>query len=222
MPSKINIAVVDDQLLFRKGLISLFEDFNRFNIIIEAENGIDFFEKLNLQHPTQIDVLILDIEMPKMDGLEVLKILSEKHPNMKALVLTMHNEDALIFELVKLGAKGFLPKNADIYEVIDAIDTLHSDELCFNEDVSKVLVRKVASRNLTKLPHSLVRLSEREKEIVKLICIEKSTAEIASTLSISERTVNNHKTNIFAKTKAKNSAGIVMYALRTGLLDGGI
>jgi DNA-binding NarL/FixJ family response regulator len=216
--AKIRIGLVDDQLLFRKGLRALLEDYKHINIKLEAANGVEFFEELK-KIKEGIDVLVLDVEMPEMDGLEVLKILQIKSPRIKTLVLTMHNEDELIYGLVKLGAKGFLPKNAEIEEVLDAIDTLFVNELYFSEDISKVLIKNVVKKQGPKLPLSLSPLTEREKEIIKLVCEEKSTKEIADSLFISERTVNSHKTNIFEKTKSKNSAGIVMYAIRNGIID---
>lgn len=218
MFNKIKIGIVDDQLLFRKGLISLFDDLQKFDIILEAENGLDFFERLKLL-TSEIDVLILDIEMPKMDGLEVLSILKSSFPKIKTLVLTMHNEDELIYELIKLGAKGFLPKNADVDEVVSAIVVINTGELYFNENVSKILIRRVIQKEGKKGVTFNVSLTEREKEIIVLICNEKATKQIADILLISERTVNSHKSNIFKKTKSINSAGVVIYALRNGIID---
>lgn len=215
---KIKIGLVDDQLLFRKGLRALIEDYKHIDIKLEAANGIEFFEELK-KITEDIDVLILDVEMPEMDGLEVLKILQIKSPRIKTLVLTMHNEDELIYGLVKLGAKGFLPKNADIEEVIDAIDTLFINELYFSEEISKILIKNVVKKVDPKLTYTLSPLTEREKEIIKLICNEKSSKEIADALFISTRTVNSHKANIFEKTKAKNSAGLVIYAMRNGIIN---
>ncbi len=219
--SKLNIikvGIVDDQLLFRKGLISLLEEVKNLSICLEAANGVQFFEILK-KNKNAVDVLVLDVEMPEMDGLEVLKILKLKDSNIKVLVLTTHNEDALIYELVKLGAMGFLPKNADIDEVILAIETLNRNELYFNEHISKMVIKKVIKREENKYTFDPLHITEREKDIIKLICEEKSTKQIADILCISERTVNTHKSNIFEKTKAKNSAGVVMFAVRNGIVN---
>lgn len=216
--SKIKIAIVDDHKLFREGIASLLEDFKELQICFMAEDGKDFLEQL-AGNGSLIDVVLLDVEMPELNGIDVLKKLRVDYPAIKPLVLTMHNDDELIYELVGLGAKGFLPKSSDIEEVADAIRTLNENELYFNEDVSKKVIKKLVKTENSKKEVLNATLSEREIEVIKLICRELTTKEISSELFISERTVETHKRSILNKTKTKNSAGIAMYAIRVGIID---
>lgn len=214
---KIRFAIVDDHKLFREGIASLLRAYKDLSIIFSASNGIDFLSELSNKE-NEINIVLLDLEMPQMDGFAVLKKLKELKTGIKAIILTMHNEDELIYDLIKLGAKGLLSKNANIKEVVDAIRLVNNDELYFNEEVSKLLIQRIAKNEKVSSAIPDSSLSEREKEIIRLICNEFTIKEIADKLFISERTVDTHKRNIFEKTKTKNSAGIVMYAVRTGLV----
>ncbi|MDP3556269.1 MAG: response regulator transcription factor [Bacteroidota bacterium] len=215
---KIKLAIVDDHKLFRDGLVSLLSAFEEFSINIVASNGLIFFEEL-LKKKRTIDVLLLDAEMPEMNGIEVLKKLKLTNSEIKPLVLTMHNEDEIIFEFVELGARGLLHKSADIEEVVDAIHSLYINELYFNEEISQRVIKKLVKKQHIKKLNINTSLSNREKEIIKLICNQSTTKEIADKLFISERTVESHKKNIFEKTNSKNSAGVVLFAVRSGLVE---
>jgi len=215
--TKIKLAVVDDHALFRNGLIGLLSDYKKLLVELEAENGIDFFKQLKRKN--QVDVIILDLQMPEMDGFAVLKKLKISNPEIKVLVLTMHNEDEIIYELIELGAKGFLPKSAEIEEVVDAIHCIYDNDLYFNEEVSKKVIKKLAKKQKAKKTILSEALTNREKEIMKMICDEYTIKEIADKLFISDRTVDSHKKNIFEKTNTKNTAGIVMYSVRTGIVE---
>lgn len=216
--SKIKIAVVDDHKLFRDGIISLLDDYEDISVVLECADGMEFIQELQ-KKKKHIDLVILDVEMPRMDGFEVLRRLKMNYPEIKPLIVTMHNEDELIYELVHLGAKGLLLKSADIEEVVDAIYNVNDNELYFNEDISQRVIKKLVKKQEIKLSNISVPLSDREREIIKLICDQLTTKEIATRLFISERTVETHKKNICEKTKSRNSAGIVLYALRTGIVD---
>jgi two-component system, NarL family, response regulator DegU len=218
MRSKIKIAVVDDHALFRNGMIALLKNYPSISVSFDACNGIEFFEKLEKRKQSP-DVLLLDLDMPEMDGFAVLKKLNATGSPVKPLIITMHNEDELIYELVRLGAKGFLQKNADVEEVVNAIHTLHSGEIFFNNDVSKRVIKNLVKKEHIKTLTLNNALSEREKEIIRHICQELTTKEISDRLFISERTVEAHKQHIFEKTKSRNAAGIVTYAFRTGLVQ---
>ncbi len=218
MSNRINIAIVDDHKLFRDGISGLLSNYNELTVNITAANGVEFFEELK-KRKTPIDILILDVEMPEMDGFEVLRRLKTVDPDIKPLILTQHSEDELIFGLVELGAKGLLHKSADIEEVVDAIHVLEKNELYFNEDISKRVIRKLVKKEHIKRMNANSSLTEREKEIIRLICNEYTTKEIAGKLFLSERTVDAHRQHIFEKTKSKNAVGLAVYAMRTGIVE---
>ncbi len=218
MSNKIRIAITDDHKLFRDGIAALLSAYDELSVCIVASNGVELFREL-LERKRPIDVLVLDVEMPEMDGFEVLRKLKATHSEIKPLILTMHNEDELIYGLVELGAKGLLQKSADIEQVVDAIYSLHNNELYFNEDVSKRVIRKLVKKEHIKRISINQCLTEREKDIIRLICHEFTTKEIADKLFLSERTIETHKQNIFEKTKSKNAVGLAIYAMRTGIVE---
>jgi DNA-binding NarL/FixJ family response regulator len=216
MKKIIKLAVADDQHLFRKGLISLIDEFDELNVVIEAENGKDLLEKLKNKKP---DVILLDVEMPLMDGIETTENIRQKYPDIKILILTMHNEEGIILHLIEKGAHGFLLKDNPIETVVDAIYAVIENGFFFNDRVSKVMVKGLMKNNLIKPSFNQVSLSKREIEVIRLICREHTNKEIADKLFISPRTVDGHREKILQKTKARNVAGIVMYAVENGLLD---
>ncbi|MDI9339951.1 MAG: response regulator transcription factor [Sediminibacterium sp.] len=215
----VRVAIVDDQALFRKGLISLLEEFEHLDVMLEASNGKDFFQGLRRCREELPHVVILDIQMPEMDGIETLIRLNTEYPNMHALMLTMHNETEIIFHLVDKGAKGFLLKDAAIETVVRAIDSIMASGFYFPDNISKSLVKGMVSNQKSKQLNDANHLSEREIEIIRLICKEFSSQEIADKLNISLNTVNKHRESIFQKINAKNVVGVVMYALKNNLVS---
>ncbi|HET6990709.1 MAG TPA: response regulator transcription factor [Bacteroidia bacterium] len=216
MKKIIKLAVVDDQHLFRKGLISLIDEFEELNVVIEASNGKELLEKLKSKKP---DVILLDVEMPLMDGIETTECIRQKYPDIKILILTLHNEEEIILHLIEKGAHGFLLKDNQIETVVDAIYAVIDNGFFFNDRVSKVMVKGLMKNNKIKPNFNQVPLSQREIEVIRLICKEHTNKEIADKLFISPRTVDGHREKILQKTKAKNVVGIVMYAVENGLLD---
>jgi two-component system, NarL family, response regulator DegU len=216
MKKLIKLAVVDDQHLFRKGLISLIKEFDELDIVIEASNGNELIEKLKTKRPT---VVLLDLEMPGMDGIETTEFLKRKYPEIKVLILTMHNEEEIILHLIEKGAHGFLLKDHPIETLVDAIYAVIENGYYFNDHISKVMVKGLLRTQKIKPSFNEVRLSEREIEVIRLICKEYTNKEIAEKLFISVRTVDGHREKILQKTKAKNTVGIVMYAVKNNLLD---
>ena len=140
---KINLAVVDDQNLFRKGLIGLLDEFNDLSVMLEASNGMELLDKLKSDRP---DVILLDIEMPIMDGIETTDHLLQKYPEIKILILTMHNDEEMIIHMVQKGAHGFLLKDNSIETVVDAIHALMESGYYFNDRVSKLLVNDLMQK----------------------------------------------------------------------------
>jgi DNA-binding NarL/FixJ family response regulator len=215
LPSVIKVAVVDDHSLFRAGLVSLLKDYEELRVVIEAADGTELLEKMKRTPP---HVVLLDIEMPGMNGIETTERLREKFPSTRIIVITMHNEDEYIFELISKGAHGFLPKHKTVEEVVDAIYSVMETGRYYNEKIASALVN--GSRGLVKsmhLPPS--ELTGKETEILKLVCLQKTNKEIAGLLGIGIRTVESHRNSILHKTGTKNTAGLVIYALKHKLIS---
>lgn len=213
----IKLALADDQKLFLRGLRLILEDQPNIDIIIEAGNGQELLDAIALEVP---DVVLLDLKMPVMDGIEATKQIKEHYPDIKILLLSMHDDERLISHLMNLGANGYLLKDEEPEVVCKAVVAVHEKGFFFNDYTSKALLRGVKSR--TKITsvnqHLKTELTKRELEILHLICQEYTTAEIAQELYISIRTVDGHRRNLQDKTGVKNVAGLVIYAIRNGIV----
>ncbi|MBL0048933.1 MAG: response regulator transcription factor [Bacteroidetes bacterium] len=213
---KIKLAIADDHHLFRKGMISLLQDQNLFSIVLEAENGKTLLEALKL---IEVDVLLLDLRMPVISGDEALDIIKFCFPSIKILVLTMHDDDVTIKTMIGKGANGFLMKDDSLEAVIEGINTVYSKDYYFTPRVLNVIEKAAEKESRTPKTIEQIEFTKRELEILQLICHEFSTKEIASKLKSAERTVDWHRKNIIEKTKSKNTAGIVYYAVKNLLVD---
>ena len=214
---KINIMVVDDHRLFRKAIIRLIKTFDGIGEVWEAENGKECIEKIE-KHP--IHVLLLDLEMPRMNGVEVAENLLPRFPELKIIVLTMHDSEKYIIHLLEMGVHSFLLKNADPEELDLAINAVIEKDFYHTEQVS-ILLRKNLKDKLKKKRTTFkktVNLTDRERQILELICREKSTKEISQKLSISEGTINVHKHNLQSKLGVKSVIGLIRFAYESGIL----
>lgn len=216
MKKTIKIALADDHSLFRKGLISLLKEYKSFNILFEASNGAELLEKLKTKTP---DVILLDLEMPGMSGFETVPSLKKKYPGIKVIALTLHNENGIVLHLLNEGIHGFLSKNCGVDAIVDAIESVMEAGYYFNDHISKEMIKDLVSSKKIKPNFQQVVLSEREIEIIKLICKEYTNKEIADKLFISVRTVDNHRENILRKINAKNIIGVVMYAIKNKIVE---
>lgn len=219
--NRIKVAVADDHPLILEGYTAFFKKQRKFELLFACTNGKDLLEKLESPE-MKPDLLLLDINMPVISGLEVLVKMRNSMPEVKVIVISSYNEDALIKELVIRGIRGFLLKDADYEEIVDAMEMVYEGQVYFNESISRRLIKnlveesRINSVSLNK--NFYCPLSEREKEIIQLISEEKSSKEIGEILHLSERTVENHRANILEKTKARNVAGILMFAFRNGII----
>lgn len=212
----ITIGVIDDHILFRKGMISLLEEYPEIKVVLEAGDGIELLEKLKVKQP---DVLLLDIEMPNMNGIEATEAVRKKYSEIKILPLTMHNEEEFVIHLMEKGASGFLLKDFGIETIVDAIYSAHETGYYFNDKVSKTMIKNLMRGKVVKPMFNKHVLDEREVEVVKLICKELNSKEIGDKLCISVRTIEGIREKILTKTGAKNIAGIVMYAMKNNLIE---
>lgn len=213
-----NILIVDDHQLFRSGLQLLLKGNDSFSVVAEASNGLEMLQYLDL-NPLP-DIILLDISMPVMDGITAAKKALEKFPNLKIITLTMFGEEDYYFSMVELGVKGFLLKNSNISEVLDALKTVANGGSFFSRELLTSLINNILTKDNTQAhTDDAVILSEREEEITKMICKGLTTSEIAEKLEISKRTVDKHRANILEKTKTKNIADLVVYAIKNKLFQ---
>ncbi len=216
MEKPIRLAIADDQQLFRKGLIALLGDYPEIVVCIEASHGQELLDQLE---KTPVDVVLLDIQMPQMNGIETTLQLHKKNPDTKILILTSHNEEELIKHLIVRGAHGFLLKNNTLETIVEAISGVTENGYYFNERVSKEMVSDLLSKYSIKPVFFQASLSAREIEVIRLISQEFTNKEISDKLCISVRTVETHRDHILQKTNAKNSVGIIMYAYRNNIIS---
>lgn len=217
--AKIKLALVDDHNLFRRGIASILGQVADFELVLEASNGQEFIDKIPRRVP---DVVLLDLQMPVLDGTATADYLREHYPLIKIIVLTMHDEDRMVLHLLEKGVSGYLLKDSDPDEVEKAIRKVMDEGVYLNEFVSRAMLRKMTNKTNTlkqsTLYNSKILLSEREKEVLKLICEGMSTAEISDKIFLSPRTVEGHRLRILEKTGTKNTAGMVAYAFKNDLV----
>jgi len=216
MNTTIKIILVDDHSMIRQGL-KAFLDKDGFEVIAEANNGI---EALELLKNHEVDVLVTDIMMPEMDGIELCKAATKAYPDINVLALTMMNENYNIKKMLAAGAKGYILKDCTQEELRTAIETVSQAKTYYSQEVTSIIMEGISGqptpkkRLVTELP-----LTNRETDILHLICKEKSNQEIADELFISNRTVEAHKRNLLEKTGCKNIAGLVLYAIERKLFS---
>jgi DNA-binding NarL/FixJ family response regulator len=207
------IILVDDHKLFRNGLKLLINNSGVAEVVAEASDGIEFLEIIENFREV---IVFMDIQMPGMNGIEATKEVLGKYPEIKIIALTMFGEDEYYYQMIEAGVKGFLLKNTDIDEVLEAIKTVAKGENCFSKELLYNIVRNLSQTKKTE--YSDPNLSEREIEILELICKGLSNQEIGEKLFISKRTVDKHRSNILDKTGANNTASLVMYSIKNGII----
>lgn len=211
---KIKIIIADDHTMFLQGVVSLLENEENISVLGKASNGKAVLKILETAIP---DIILLDISMPEMDGIEVTKFVKQKFPSIKILIVSTHSNTQMIARLIRMGVNGYLLKNAEKEELLLAINTIQKGESYFSEEVTQRNEEnnvKIKSETL-----QITELSFREKEILILIAQEFTGNEIAEKTNISLNTVNTHRRNLLSKINVKNTAGLVKYAIEYGLLD---
>ncbi|MFH2144054.1 MAG: response regulator transcription factor [Bacteroidota bacterium] len=214
MEEQVNILIVDDHQMFIDGIKALLRKEKKFKITAEALCGKD---ALLLLENEKFDVLVTDISMPEMTGVELTKIVKEKYPYIKVLVLTMFNDQEVIEDIIMSEAEGYILKNTGKSELVAALEALSNGSTFYSREVLTSLMQKVQKDK--KIQNETINLSEREKEVLELICQEYSSDEIAGKLFISRRTVDTHRQHIYEKTGCKTIVSLIKFAIRNQLVE---
>lgn len=218
MSKKINIVLADDEVLFRKGISFLLQRESNFNIVFEANDGQELVDYLKAAE-TLPDIVITDLKMPNLNGVETTKILHADFPELKIIALTSYNTPSFISNMIQVGAVSYIVKNASPEDVVLTINEVASKGFYYNEDVMKVIYKDIISgKQSAKSDLDSMQLTSREIEILKLICKQFNAVEIAEKLSISPRTAEGHRNNLLLKTQTKNIAGLVVYAIQNNII----
>ncbi|MFN8353892.1 MAG: response regulator transcription factor [Spirosomataceae bacterium] len=208
----IKLLITDDHAIVRKGLLALFEDESDLVVVAEASNGQEAIEQVALHSP---DVVLLDISMPVMTGIEAAREISERYPKSKTLIFSMHHNQDYVVKAVESGAAGYLLKDMSREEILQAIRKVASGDKYFPSSVASLLAEALLNKSKPSVEEEkkLAKLSKKERQILKFLADGLSSQEIADTLNLSVRTVSNHRANIIRKTKAKNTAELVKMAV---------
>jgi DNA-binding NarL/FixJ family response regulator len=211
---KNSVLIVDDHTLFREGLRLLLKGEEMVSAVYEASNGIEFLESLKQVVP---DIVFMDIEMPGMNGIEATRRAMSQFPQLKIVGLSMYGEEEYYAPMMEAGACGFISKNAELTDILEAIRLVSSGRHYFNEDILRGIIRGIGRREATDAGQAL--LSERERQVVLHICKGLSNQEIADILFLSRRTIEKHREHILQKTGVPNTAALVAWAIRTKVIE---
>lgn len=215
--SIIKVAIADDHKIFRKGVILSLRPYTNIKFVLEAENGEELLSGLQAAQP---DVVLMDLRMPVKDGIEATKSISKQYPHMHVIVLTMYEDERFVSHLMENGANGYLLKSADPGEIKKAIVEVMARGYYLNNFVNKVLLKKSHARTKTipSLSNEVV-ISDKEREVLRLLCMEFTATEIAQKMEISPRTVEAIKDRLMERFNVKNTAGLVFFAVKNNLID---
>ena len=217
MRDTIKIILADDHRIFRKGLKSLLSEKENIEVLAEADNGDEALEATRKHKP---GIVIMDIAMPKMDGIEATRQIRERFPDTEVVVLSMHAKKAYIDQVLKAGAKGYVLKDSDEENLLSAIETVHNGGYYLDSPIAdQVLSDYFSDKSKREIKKQSDPLSEREREVLRLLAEGHSNQEVADTLYISRKTVENHRANIVRKTGIQGQVGLTKYAARIGLID---
>ena len=214
MTHKIQLAIADDHEVYRDGLKALLESSKEFEIVAEASTGKQLVALCEEKVP---DVVLTDIMMPVMDGVKATLFLAEHLPSVRVIALSMFNQDHLILDMLSAGASGYLIKNAHKNEIIEAIYSVYKNKPYYCSSTSCKLARLIGNSKFGPKAKQKIFFSEKEMEIIKLICEEKTSKEIGDKLNMSARTAEEYRYRIREKMEVKGTAGIVLYAIKNDL-----
>lgn len=210
--NKIKLLVADDHNIVREGIVSLLQGEGSFLVAATARNG---YEVMDIISKKDIDVCLLDINMPGLDGIETARLIREQKPQIRIIMLTTYNDKEIISELLHIGVAGYLLKNSSKEELAEAVNKVIKGRRYFSEEIENIILNGLPEKKTTEV----VYLTEREQQVVQLLAREYTNERIADELRISYRTVETHRKNIMQKTKSQNLAGLLKYAYSKGLLN---
>ncbi|MBS1604126.1 MAG: response regulator transcription factor [Bacteroidetes bacterium] len=213
----IKVAIADDHKIFRKGVILSLRPYSAIKFVQEAENGQELLDGLAASEP---DVVLMDLRMPQKDGIETTKIIAKQYPTIHIIALTMYEDERFVSHMMEIGANGYLLKSADPSEIKRAIIEVATKGYYLNNFVNRILLKKSHVRTKT-IPslNTEITLNDREREVVRYICMEFTAQEIAQKIDVSPRTVEAIKDRLMERFGAKNTAGLVFFAVKNNLID---
>ena len=213
----IKVAIADDHKIFRKGVILSLRPYHNIKFVLEAENGEELIQGVESAKP---DIILMDLKMPVKDGIETTKYLNKHFPAIRILILTMYEDERFVGHLMDSGANGYLLKSTDPEEIKQGITDVMRTGFYLNNFVNRVLIKKnYARQKFNPNLNSEVIISEREKEVLSLVCMEYTAQEIAQKMDISSRTVEAIKDRLMERFGVKNSVGLVFFAMKNSLID---
>lgn len=210
-----NIIIADDHKMFLDGVLSILSTKEEYNILLTANSGKNVIKYVSINPTKKIDLIITDISMPEVDGITLNNLVKQTNPNIKVLVVSMHIDTAMIDTLIKNDVDGYVPKNAEKEELLTAIETILKGEKYFSNIIKEAYMKSV----FTKEKETLQTLTQREKDVLKLIALEHTTQEIADQLFLSKHTIESYRKNLISKLNVRNLAGLTKYAIKLGLVD---
>lgn len=217
--TKIRILIADDHRVVREGLAAILKSRNDMDVVGEAINGFEVIEKTKALKP---DVILMDISMPQMNGVEATRAVRKISPEIGIVVLTMHDDDATIFELVRTGVHGYLLKDADSSEIVKAIQSIYKGESIIHPSIARKILGEFSQlepEQVKKAPRQMYNLSGREVDVLRRVAKGKTNKEIANELHLSEKTIKNHVRNIFHKMGVYDRTEAAMKGVQEGIID---
>ena len=213
----IKVAIADDHKIFRKGVILSLRPFTNLKFVLEAENGEELMQGIPLAEP---DVILMDLRMPHKDGIETTKLLSKQYPQIHVIVLSMYEDEKFVYHLMENGAHGYLLKNAEPQEIRRAVMEVKEKGYYLNNFVNRILLKRShAKQKVVPTLTNEITLNDKERDVLKYICMEFTAQEIAQKMDISPRTVEAIKDRLMERFGSKNTAGLVFFAVKNNLVD---
>lgn len=217
MQPEIRVAIADDHKIFRKGVILSLRHYPNIKFVLEAENGEELLNNIQEAAP---DVVLMDLRMPIKDGIEATKYINKHYPKIAVLILTMHEEDKFVNHLMENGANGYLLKTTDPQEIKKAITEVAAKGYYLNNFVNRILLKRahIKSKSIGSLTNN-IDVNDKEKDVLRYICMEFTSQEIGDKMDISARTVESIKERLMERFGVKNTAGLVFFAVKNELID---